>query len=160
QKYGELTSLVSPLAETADFATVEFGQIFDQRETDPKTALSAIRCPVGLGKQVKDMRLQVSRDADAIVLDRQSQQVRADFQAYMDGAALRRIFGCVVKQIGDDLHQALLVPQHISRFCSQVEVEMMALCFDKWPDLLDGVINNRFEVERIFVDGDQAPRHP
>ena len=97
QAHGKPASSIFALAEAADRSAMELGQIFDQGETDPQSALGAIRCPLCLGEQIEDMGLQLYRHANAIVFDRERQRIRVHLKLQMDLASLRRIFGSVIQ---------------------------------------------------------------
>jgi hypothetical protein len=139
---------------------VQLDQVLDQRQAQSQSARSTVGAALGLGEQVEGARHQFGRHADAVVddLDADPRLVHLDVEA--QGAAFLGVLGGVVEDVGQHLHQALLVAAHQRRRRRQPQRQLLAARLDQRRDLLDGVGDDLADVQHRLVQLDQAARDP
>lgn len=72
---------------------MELDQLFDERESDPKSFLRALVGPIDLGKQIEDPGLHLRRDADARIGDLDADLILFAPRGEVNFSARRRVFG-------------------------------------------------------------------
>jgi hypothetical protein len=97
-----------------DAAAMQLDQALDQGQAQAEATLRAVRRAFGLGEQVEHVRAQLGRDADPGIADDDKHAIGVDLGAQPDGAAGGCVLGRVVEQVGENLHQALFVAQHLA----------------------------------------------
>jgi hypothetical protein len=139
---------------------VQLDQVLDQRQAQSQPARSTVGAAFGLGEQVEGARDQFGRHADAVVhhLDADGVFVGLDVEA--QGAAFLGVLGGVVEDIGQHLHQALLVAAHQCRRRRQPHAQLLAARLYQRRHLLDSVGGDLADVQHHLVQLDQAARDP
>ncbi len=115
QPHDEAAAAVGAVAGGVHRAAVHLDQPLDQRQADAQAALRAFARAVGLREQVEHARQHVGRQADARVLHHDHRVVAIALGQHLDVAALGRVLGRVVQQVGHDLAQPRRVGVHHQR---------------------------------------------
>jgi hypothetical protein len=85
---------------------MQFGDSPHERQTEAEAPLRTIKRPVVLGEQVENLRQQLRGYTGPRVLDLNHGILIVSRRAHLDRPALISVFGGVVEQVDDDLHQS------------------------------------------------------
>src|SRR5262249_1534471 len=116
----------------ADRVAMHLNELLDQREPNAETPARAMGMAVDLGEELEDLRQRFPGYSDVIVRDRNHGYPLIAPRRYDDSAAVRRIFGCVVQKVGDDLRHAREVGVEPYRPALQLDFEIVPAARDQW----------------------------
>ena len=114
--------------------------LLDDAETEPGAALLSCIAGVGLGEFFEHTRSKFSRDAVAVVADRDAYAVAMLAYRDQDLAVLRRELDCVRQEVGDDLGEAVGIGVHLAGGIvveANADVEAVGKTAARLDDLLD-----------------------
>ena len=156
---GERASARQPYREAApqprsgalgtDSAAVHLHQRLDHAEADAQPSLDALHMLVHLHEAFEHPSEHIAGDADAIVLDDDSQPLAVFNCAQGDMAARGRVLGRVVQEVADHLHQPGNVAVHMPLRIDAVPQERVALRIQQRPAGVHRVGQHRLQLQRL-----------
>ncbi len=111
---------VSGLAGDADFAAVQFNQMFDNRQTEACAFAACFRAGLHLKEFVENARQGFSRDSLPRISHAKSHKIIKPFRRKCHLPARRREFDRVGNQVGQHLFDTLAVAKHFGQIVSHL----------------------------------------
>ena len=158
QAHREAAALADARAAASDVAAVQLDEAAHQRQAQPQAALRAVRGALGLGKQVKHAGLQLRFDADAVILHMHGHLPILQLHGDLELATVRGVFGRVIEQVGQHLHQPVFVADHLRQSGREHDIEPVPARLDQRARLFDGMGDHGIHVLRHAVQRDLAAR--
>lgn len=88
---------------------MQLHQILHKCQAQSQSTCRSIRGSLGLGEKIEPVLDQFGRHADSVVGHADDDQCILNYTLHADAATLASVFGGVVENVGNDLHQALAV---------------------------------------------------
>ena len=152
-----------PVAGGLDRAAVHLDQPLHQRQPDAQAALRAVERAIDLREEVEHLGQHLRGNADAGVAHAEHRLLPFPRRGNPDRAALRRVLGGVVEQVGEHLRQPGLVGVDAQRLARDMppsswwlpasisgRLVSTALLHDCWP--ARGICSSRRILPRVMRD--------
>lgn len=116
--------------ERINLPAVKGYNAFHQCQAEAKPATAPIGRQFGLCKQFEDARQQVRIDPHTVIRNADDNEGNTLLHRELDASALLRVFGRIVQQVGQHLHQPGIVAQHARSFILHVQDQLLVARFD------------------------------
>jgi hypothetical protein len=149
----------SPALSTRTLPPCISTSFFTSARPMPSPPCVPLEAAVDLREHVEHARQHVLRNAESRILDRDDRVTRVARRAEDDPAAVGRVLGRVVEQVGDHLDEPGRVRPHRQRLRRrQAQHELVAALLDQRPARLDRVLQHRQQVDALGAKLDLALR--
>ncbi len=153
----ETRAAAGSFAEYRDVAAMHLDEALDDAKADAETALRAIERAIALHEEIEYARLQLGRDADAIVADRDQRAAAVFAHFEMDLAAAIAVLHRIGQHVRDALHETRRIAVDAQRALGRRR-ELLRLLPDQRLDHLDGLRDDVAKLDGLALQLDASAR--